>query len=534
MDYCSFCGSQLSSDTVFCDNCGVRRDKDGMMNRRNRKKGKSPIILATVAILLLVSAGLTYALIQRANPQNMYFAAIANGIQDSINPFQQVFGDNSQLAERMATDAHRNEITITGDATIPELDDLFSLQNSAIAIITSIDPQGAQGMASLALRSNGANVFQLEALQSDTKTGLRLPYLYNEYFYVENAQFGRFMRQLDPYYSGPDQLNNAFVTRQPELAETNVLDPYTDYIMSYLHKKHFTLEKGVAFQGKKYNKVTLTLSENEVKTLLIGLVDMMATDDKLLNYYAGLNGLQTEVSFDWEQGLKSLLKDIRQGIEEDISFPKGYKSELIIDSKNNIVHNLTAFTVVDSEYPDDAASFVYEATNWREKGNADCARKLTISDSYSEAVINWNSVTQADSFLTEIGIKGDEETLLTFKLETTIAGATRETDFDLRAHDGFDMVGVNGSVNYTLDQDLKRDYSNQDTAVALNLFLENTWGGREEFGISLGIKSEIEFSDALDFPQLSSSTATNLTDLNEQELMDILEDIFGLLDFLSY
>ncbi len=487
MNYCTSCGSQLTPYAKFCDNCGVKtddgRERKGMPSRKG--KGRPIFIFIPIIALLLLSAGLTYAMIQGNNPKNIFFQSLNNGFQDVINPFQQIFGENPDLLERIATDAYRNEITISGDADIPGLDQGIALRRSSIGVTTNIDPKKAQGMASLALQTNGANVFQMEVFQSETNTGLKLPYLYDKYLYVENGKFGSFMEELDPYYSGPAQLNNVFA-RQHDVAGTVFLEPYAKYIMSFLQKEYFTLEKGVTFQGKKFNKVTLTLSGDEVKTLLVDLVDMAADDDELANFISFQSFLTPQ---EWKQEVKNSLRDLKSNLMEYTLFPNGFRCELIIDGKNNIVHCLTALDVADSYHPDDISNFLFEATNWQDKGKTDSNRKLTISDYYSDLEISWDSVSQADKAQTELVVKSDGEIGPTLKLDTSITGPTRETDFVLHFDDGWDLLHISGAISYTLDQNIKRDYSNQDIHLAANIRVEDYWGDSENASFSLDIKS---------------------------------------------
>lgn len=537
MSFCSYCGNQLSSDSSFCDNCGAKiiswESVGGQGKVAPKKAGKPLLIIVLIAILLTVSVGLTFAIVQGNSPKNMYLKALANGFSGSVNPVKQVFGENPDLLKRIATDAYRNEITISGDTNTPI--DGISLRNSSIGVTTSVNPKKSQGMASIAIRRNGANVFQLEAFQSDDNTGIRLPYLYENYYYVENNRFGRFMEQLDPYYSGPAKLNN-FLARHNAVAGKDFLEPYFKYIASFLRKEHFTLEKGFNFQGEKYNKVTLNLSESEVKCLLIGLVDKLSNDQGFFDLYAGILQLQGQgfYGFDWEQKLKDSLKALTAEIEM-VSFPNGFRSELIIDDKNNIVHCLTTLDVADAYFPEDITNLLFETTNRRVKDKTDSNRKLTISDSQSNVEISWDSVSQADKAQTDIVVTVDGEADLTFKMVTSITGSTRETNFVLHSDDGWDSLHISGTISHALDQNLKRDYSNQDIHLAANIREEDYyWGDSENISFSLDIKSKIEFTKNLDFPTLSPSAATNVTDLSEHELAEILDNISISLEQLLY
>jgi ribosomal protein S27AE len=532
-------------------------ERSNVHNQKYKPKKKGFIAIIAAAVLLLTVGGVSYGVIFNKSPKQVYLSAELNSLQDMQESFEELFGDDMELSRMMSEKAYRSEMTITGGVdghNIPEIAQLnHYLSDSAIQVSMSQDPESAKGMASLALLLNGTNVFEAEAFQSDDQTGISVPFLYDEYFFINNNDFGSFMTGIDPWYYGPDRIENytEYMTSSTEYEgelKKHGLE-YVTYITSFLEDEHFTLESGQEYKGESFRKVTLSLSERDVKNLLEGLIRKLEQDDELQNLLLDMaesSGSFDESYFSREDMLQEMrygFSEMREGLEY-INMPGGFTSELLVDRGENIISRNVHFQVADPYYPADTMNFSYETSVWQNSGIEEVTRELTVTPpdiDTGQFTAYWNSETGKDQIVTNVGGKlidyGDVAFDVRLSLDTTLSGDTKDTDFDLRISGyevGSDIPKINGTVIQTTDQNLSRNYSNRDFELVLNVGVDDYWAGYQEVNLNLAVESKTEFTSSLGFPDLSGDTTVNVFEMSEYELMMIMEEIGYNLENIMY
>ncbi|UTR11758.1 zinc ribbon domain-containing protein [Evansella sp. LMS18] len=532
-------------------------ERSNVHNKKYKPKKKGFIAIIMAAVLLLTVGGVSYGVFFNKSPKQVYLSAELNSLQDMQDSFEELFGDDMELSRMMSEKAYRSEMTITGGVdghNIPEITQLnHYLSDSAIEVSMSQDPESAKGMASLALLLNGTNVFEAEAFQSDDQTGISVPFLYDEYFFINNNDFGSFMRGVDPWYYGPDRIENytEYMTSSTEYEDElkkHGLE-YVTFITSFLEDEHFTMESGQEYKGESFRKVTLSLSERDVKNLLEGLIRKLEQDEELQNLLlemAESSGSFDEAYFSREDMLQEMrygFSEMREGLEY-MNMPGGFTSELLVDRGENIISRNVHFQVADPYYPADTMNFSYETSVWQNSDIEEITRELTVAPAdphMGQFTAYWNSETGNDQIVTNVGGKlidyGDVAFDVRLSMDTALSGDTKETDFDLRMSGyevGGDIPKINGTVIQTTDQNLGRNYSNRDFELVLNVGVDDYWAGYQEVNLNLAVESKTEFTSSLGFPDLSGDTAVNVFEMSEYELMMIMEEIAYNLENIMY
>lgn len=533
---------QESSDTIQGQTLSYEKSPDDgnktapqgfFRNKRNL------VIIASIAAFIVIAAGVSYALVSNPSPRALYFTAELGSFRQANASIESIFGDYWSLQNHMRENPYRSTTTISPEISginFPELADLDeNLQNSTIQVVNSMDPNNNRAMVSFHLSTKEDCVFSVEAYQSEDQTGFSLPYLNDKYFFINNDDYGNLIRKFDPTYNGPERIEN--FTHYMAKSQENELDlrEYFQLISSTLEEENFSLEKDVVFRDNQYRKFTLTLPEEELKTLLGELITIMEHDDELLKIITD----SAQAREEYKQGLNELKEELKS-----IAFPGGFVSELIIDKNNNIINRTVTFTVADSHTPEDGVRFTYESTNLEEKTRTKAEKQLSVKSikgDDEELKFFWNTVDNPGFTETRAGMQvlsyGAVESDIQLLMDTSHHEQTKVTDFQLLIENNepeLDPPIIFGTVKQTVDQDLSNGYSNQDTEFSLTFGTDDFYQGYREVTLTMDMESRIEFTDDLNFPDFQSAESTNAIDLTEEEIAEYIEDVVNsLADFIQ-
>lgn len=516
MPYCPGCGQEMSAKASFCTSCGSSIEQKDKAVTSQKKKSRI-IFITVIATLLVVSAGLAFGLAGNISPKELFFKAIAQDWQEFFEPFKAIFGDDGELAKLTASESHSNRISIAAsvDESIPMLKD------ATLLLSGDIDPKQAMGSYSTALLMKGVELIKLELFQSDDLTALRIPLWREDYFFLDNDNLGEFLQKFDADYVGLESIPNLCrLVLNKNKPQNNLWTPYGDKIKASLEDKQFELENNVSFQGRKCKKITLVLSGTEVKDIILDLLNQVAQDDNILSSLSSLPLDVFDQDVDSPMAFQIILAAVQQQIKQSISFPNGFRCEVIVDGDKILSNN----TILAVGVGGDSVHVEYEANTHEDNGTEVIKRVLSFKEHQSEFVLTWESRIASERVETEISIQG-AQALISAKLDTAITGGTRKTDFNFILDNSRDRYGASGVLTYNIDQNLKRGFSNRDWLLDLKLLSQCRENGKKETKFGVEIKSALEFHDNLVFPEIKPATAINLLDLNVTELEKIFDEL---------
>lgn len=583
MRLCANCGSQLREDEDVCQACGtmvqtVMEDSTSQPTselERNKGRGlkkeniffrnrKNWIIIIVIFALLI--GGIATALLLKNSPKELFFIAEAKAYKAGMEEWKAKYGDYVEYQKMVTESPSQSKIAIKGNIELPDnaigTDLLFlqkMIEQMSIELTTKMIPEDQTSNQHIALQMNGINLVDMEYVQTKDTFGVKIPFMYNDYLYLNNDDFGNFIRKFDPSYKGPDTLDIPnYKWSDFELTEEekdHLASHYKQFLIDELKSESFSLDKGVSFEHAgeklKLNKITLKLSSEETEQIIKDLFDYMAKDEKFHEIIAKRIAKIAETnraSFDAQLDVdftkpdnvqaefKKLLEDARENADQ-IKVCEGLKYTIFIDKSDKIINRNISIGLEGAEGD---LTFVFETKNVPLDNNKVAEEvKITVTPEEKEQgfirFVYGNKISDKkdkrieDATIT-LNLEENGETLVDGKLtlhskyegkEATKQNVKR--DFKL----AFNGDGLNedfqltGSINEERDLNVNKKYGNNTFDIKVDF--GNSFN--EPFTAELNIDSKTEVKDKTDIEIPTITDGVNIAELNENELYSLLVEI---------
>lgn len=586
MKSCTSCGSQLGEQDKFCPSCGTAAaqieepakpevsasietgDNVTYRTEKPREKwlGKKPVIIAL--ILLFAGLGSAAAMFMNKSPKDLYLLSEYNSYQDAKEEFDKKYGESIEFQEKMLEKPSRSEVSMSGDLNIdsaegdPSYDMVKEILSQAeIKLKTEQDPEKNEGYANLALNVDGEKAVDVELLQTKEIMGLKVPLLYEKFFFLNLDEYGDFMRMLDPSYVGPEELNiSQLKPKDLELTEKEkkyLEKRYAKFFIKELDEKNFKLKKGVNYEheGKKMDlrEVTLTLSPKETQNLMNSLMNRIIEDDELHSMLidrvvkiadsASMTtedlGVDLTDKKEMKKELVNGLKDARKELKK-FTYPDGFKSALLIDDKERIIERNAKFgAAYDGEDQINLAFVTKDVPLSSDKRYQEF--KLEASpenDKESKGVfqitndINGKLEDRSEDLEAKMYVDtaSGERQEVTFSMKSDFKGKsgskqeiTRDFKVEAAGSEFGDFPsGLTGTIEQTNDTNAKKEYSNQSFKIELNLEDDFNSGSGS---VALKVNSKTKLADKISMPKLDSDSSLNVNEITEEQMYEIQQEV---------
>ncbi|KAB7708235.1 hypothetical protein F9802_05925 [Bacillus aerolatus] len=581
MKNCFNCGKSLSQETKFCPSCGAHTaaeqasrqessaalEADGV-NRQEQplKKSKSKLPWMIVLFVLLLGGGATAAFLMNKSPKELYLLSEYKTYQQTKAEFDEKYGESFEFSKKVMEQPSTSNVTFSADLEMDSLQNdpnaammMEMLKNATITAKAEQDPKKNAGNYNIALNLEGEKALDMEVVHTDKQVGAKVPLLYSKFFYLNVDEYGDFMRKMDPLYAGPEKLELSTVEwKDLELKEEEkqyLKERYGAFLLEQLKDENFELEKGVDYKIKgesmKLRKVTLTLSPKETKSLMNNYMDRLIKDKKLHNMLAvraeklAKTGAVTEVNGEipardeMKAEIVNSLKEAKENLQQ-VEFKDGFRSELLIDSKEQVIDRTVKMTVANPSsdtvkllmntknvpYGDEKQikEFTFEAAPEDKakekiafhvsndiKGEKDKRTeemKISVQGSTNgekEEVVNFNMTSKFD------GESGSKQNInRTFALKTnTIASNSTPAE-------------ISGKIKQVQDTNVDKNYSNEKLDVEVTVDDEVNGG---TFSFIMDTKSKIV--DKISIPSFSKDSAgsLNVNEITDEQMAQIQQEV---------
>ncbi|HHY20364.1 MAG TPA: zinc-ribbon domain-containing protein [Bacilli bacterium] len=582
MEFCENCGSKVSNDDKFCQSCGASlqhgeqqsssevaaqaqqiSEVEPMNNVVTKKKKRWPIVVASL-IFVFILGGIGWAFLGSNNAKTDYLKAESNTMKLAYKEWSDVYGDGFALADKLSKESYQQTLNLSASVSGDSIPDVALVQaileSMNLQLMTKQDVKNEQHEVSFNFMMNNDSLADFSMYQSNDKTAVKLPLL-NEptYYFIENEKFGEFVKELDPTYNGPDNIKDILDFK--EQLNTGLEAEYKDWFKGYgtflfdqLAEKSFSKEKNVQYQGNNADKITLTLTDGEIKTLLTNLLDKIENDEKLIdliikqNQVALLEQTEEEYRQELKDGLKEGTAEIKSGLE-DVSFGDGLVSTIYVNGDNLIVGRDVSIAI--SEQGDDKPVKISYVADTIEADDLQIERKLTIKSpegsDEGELAFNWNTKKKKNDAGTDVNTVmklvftqyGSESVNLVLNMDTVQKANEAVTDFTVETNgdllDG-EEIAISGQLAQKIDQDLSKNYANSEMKFSLTVGMDGliSGNGYEEITIHLNADTKTDFTNNLEFPDLQSNGAKNVSEMSEDEWFMIMEEISSNFEQLMY
>jgi hypothetical protein len=537
----------------------------------NFLKQKKVVFLILLAVLLFGSIALGYEMIIKNNPKNLYLLAEYKTNQQTLKDLKEIYGEEWELQKALldkpSSSTSEVKMDLNLEEGIPGVDPFQQaiitsiLDSSKIVINVDQDPVSNTSFSTFGLDLSGNNLFSAELYQSKEETGVQVPVLYDKFLFIQNNQFGEAIRKFDPTYSGPESLDQFMpnyneMYKLPQELQEHIRTNYTQFLMDSLKEEYITLTKNVPYQSPEgsvnLRQIDIVMTEDDVKQFLVQFVDKLSKDEELLDlvaenliewmkieeYYAEEDMTNPEyIKGKIEEGFN----EMRSGLEQT-RFPEGLSMTLLINKQELIVDRTFNFAVTDEN--DEGAKVNFTWNKWVEKDSNKTSSWVFQVQPIDDTDVAFLVEAQTTSSKVDDGVKEDllgsmvvvengktsvDVSLDLSSFRTTEDGRKRtEYDFEL----GFNGTEfeeeqpiINGNVTRIVDQDLKENYSKQQTDFNLNVGMNLPYEGKQTINLIFNTTTDIQFKDQIDFPVLSEENGVNIATLSEEEMYMIGAEI---------
>ncbi|MGE7767609.1 hypothetical protein [Peribacillus sp. NPDC096540] len=576
MKNCKSCGKPVNEDSKLCPSCGASigekqiteiemaasEMRQEQIEEKSSKKPFKKKTLIITAVLVCIIISVSVAAIIHKSPKELYLLAEYKTYQNSKEEWVNRYGNSIEFQEKMMKQPSSSEMTLSGNVEMDSLgnDPDFEkfqelLRKVSLTANTEQDPISKQGHYKLALNVEKENALDMEMFQSKDKLGLKVPVLYEKFFYLNFDEYGEFMRRTDPSYDGPDNLEVSDLEWQDlkltEKEQEYIQKRYGIFLMDRLEVENFKVKKGVEYKHEgetvKLREVTLKLSASETKNLLNDFMDQLIEDNKLHNMIvnraqkvAKASAMAEDVEVldtkEMKQQLVNGLKDAKIEMK-DISFPNGFSSTLLIDKSEQIIDRKVTmdvggnsrvniemnsknipygndqifeyFSVALSPEKDEDSQVMFQVTNDVAVNKNKRSENLMASFMYEEY-----GETEEIKFTMKsdiIGEKGGKQSI------------TRNSNLNIAGGDFSDMPSdFKGAIKQMSDLNLKKDYSNVKFEVKLGLEDDLDSGT-----VTVKLDSKTKLKDKVDLPdlELDSGEGLSVVNISENEMYKIQKEV---------
>lgn len=433
---------------------------------------KGVIIAVIVALLAIGGGGAAYFLLNKSAKQQ-YFLAEVKTMEKSLELFQEKYANEFEWYDKSKTDITEYVVDVsatpgenTADFLDPQILDI--IENSSITMTSQSDMKKGEIMAKL-----DANVMDIEfndfiVYLTAEKLLVSLPFL-QDTIQLNDKDFGKVMRMTDKYYEGSETLGLDQMVGKNSIYSDEMIDylkkEYVEYFYKELPETAFTKgEKEEVKLGEKTlsgEKLTMKLTEQEVKDLFVTILEKAKNDDKLEELikamYEQSTGMAvTTLDINFSTEMDTVIDEMIQGIK-DANIANGLTSE-IWHQNDLIVQRHFEMAVEEGTIVIDGKQSIEDTQQIFEYQFGDTVEKVMISGDLS-----WKDQKAVD-FIT-LQTDGDAS-FLQYEGNEQLKGDTRTFTRTISFEDDFSNFAMDWSGEATHEKDQMR--ADHQFAIALD------------------------------------------------------------------
>lgn len=486
------------------------------------------LIAAIVAAVVLIGGAVAAMFIfNSSSPKASYFKAELDTINFVADELEKRYEPEMKWNESTMEKPVETTMGISANYNGPSdpsmgMDIGQIINNSTITLLTQSDMPNKEIFASLAANIAGMNVDNFNFYITNEDITLELPFI-DDLLQVKDEDFGSLLYELDPHtFTGEEELNLNAIFENPydTLADDmeHFKQEYFDMIYEELSDDSFTSEdETVEVLGESIDaeKIVMNLTEEEVKELIILVLDKMQSDetlkqmirDELMVQSFGGGPVDSEID-DMLNNFESSLEEAKQEVA-DLHIPNGLISTLWIHDDLIVQRE---FSIGIGSDADDLVSLSITGDQLFTDESQLIDYEFAFSDGHDEGSLfinggfNWKD-NQGDDNIT---INIDDMNLI-YESTETLEDNNREFERTFRFEDSMEQASFywNGNANYETDRmNSEHEFSFEMTDVAADLF-------------ALYVNIDSQVIDGVNLPE--GGNIVNLGEMSQNELFNYFE-----------
>lgn len=491
---------------------------------------KKMIALIVAAAVILIGGAVSAFFFLNLSPKEQYFLAEKRSMEFISEQFEDQFQKERDWAEHARSHPIEQSFTVSAEYNDPF--ELFAdrttqqmINNSSFTINGAVDLENQVISTELQTLISDIELSGLSVYLTNENVMLELPFL-DEVLHINEANLNKFLNEMDPY-TFPDDETFKFETLFEQMSGTAIEEDweylkseYGEFLYEELPEKAFTAESDTITVGNedvKVDKISMNLSEEDVKTLLHSLIDKLQNDDTLkeiierhLSTQLGSQGVETsELLQEFENSLQ-LAKD---RLDTHVSFPNGITST-IWTQDNLIVQR--EFSIEFGPSENDVVQFTINGTQQLKNNQQIFDYDIGFADDAMEAALNLNAdFTIEDDTATDSLTLSMDGITLTYNGTETEEGSTIdfEREIGLDVNVGFERYG--GSLIWSGQSTYENDQMNAEHQLSLDV------EGLQPDMFQLIIQSNAKTINEVSIPD--DKPMKDIGEMNEVELGEYIE-----------
>ena len=491
-----------------------------------QKSGSGKLSVIIILAIAIIGGAITLFLLFQSSDKQKYFSAEQDTYHFLKEEVEERFADELAWAELAQEKPTESTIDISAEYQDPyafggvsEIEEMIN--NSTISIRTQADMKEKVMFADLQADIAGMTFEDFRFNLTDTLLLVELPFL-EEVLQLDSEDLGPLLHEIDPYTFEEDEtydFSPVFNSEDypiPKEDREYLADKYGKFVYDELPDDAFSSDKeevDVDGESIKADKISVHLTEDQVKTFVTSLLEEVESDERLreiLEAYFEENFIPADelemLMDDYDESLANMKDDV-----DNIELPEGIESTIWTDN-GLIVQRHLEFSTEDA-YGDEF-TLAIEGTQLLEEEVQNFDYDINFSDTnLDESVSLVAELSRDDEDMEDsitIGVDGME---LTYEGDETLKDSKRDFTRTLSVN----SPEISGALVWTGDSEYEKDQMSSNH----QLHVEADGIGADLLNVQLGVEGkqvkEVESIDAQNVKDLGKMSESELDQYFEEE-----------------
>lgn len=506
---------------------------DETFNDEQKKKGISKGVIAFIVAILVIGGSVAAYFMLNISEKDKYFLSEKKSFEFMTDKFEERYQPELDWYEKSEENPTETKFTLSGEYNDPAGSELGMgpeqfINNSTIDITTATDMKEQKVSTKLSADIGGIKIDDIDFYLTSKEITLGLPFI-NELVQVKDDDLGKLLHEVDPLTfekDGKIDLGTLFNGSNGTLSDEDIeylKKEYLDMIYNELPDEAFDSSDDkikVNDESMKTEKITMHLTEKQLKEIITKVLDKMENDKRLkdlikeqieLQPQFGLISMDDEID-EFMSDFESRIADSKDAVK-DFQIPDGLTSVIWI--KDDLIVQRD-FNIEMGPSEDELVAFTIKGTQLLENDNQFFNYDLGFSDDYEDGTMNisgdlsWKDGKAKDSINLTAA-----DTALSYESTETLKDDKR--DFE-RVFSFEDPSGAGGSLIW----DGNASYDKDQMKSEHNFSIEVPEVGQDMFALHIAVDGktikEVEMPDDGNVKDLGSMSADEIMQYFNEEV----------------
>ncbi|MFD1017637.1 hypothetical protein [Thalassobacillus hwangdonensis] len=506
---------------------------------KKKSGGMRSWIFIILTVVVVAGIGATaFALLKNSDPMTRYLTAEKETMEEQMSMMDERLTEMMELQDKMLDTPYKSDSTITADFNVEGAEQTFGpmlpmikglVSSAKIETTQMLNQETKETFLAFDVLLQGSSLGNAEVYQSEDTTAVKT-FLYDDYLSLKNDQLNPFIERmggtpeptLDKIPALSDYMTSTLTYEQLE----EMGEDYLKAMIKELDSEQFTMEDGVEYEGEKYDKVTLTLTENETKEMIKTLLTTMKETNIQLG---GAMESDTQIE-DGKAAFDEMIAEV-----DNMNIPDGVKLDAYLDGDTVVYRDITTKLGPSAE---EMATINMKTSYLEESEDAyTSTMDVSVTPENEEGTLVINLVEKGkeeseDTFIVDHDFtfsmdEGDGPSKIGVKANSEFTKGASETTFDLVMEGpmfaGSPMPEIGGTLNTEFNMD--GDKADQKVVFGIDFAMEDPMTGNISGDVEFTVDTKTEFSNDLEFPAPSEGETVNLMEASDSEIQQIMMEM---------